>query len=327
MVLYLYIGDYKFNSDNMTTHLNIRSSIDDLNLAVLISKPEGAPKGIVQIVHGMCEHKERYIPFMEFLSQHGYICVIHDHRGHGESVLGKDDLGYMYKGGWQALVEDIHSVREEVEKMFPSLPYTLIGHSMGSMAVSSYVKRSDDTIDTLFVCGCPSYNNARWAGSVLAHLTAFFRGGHYRSRLLQRLSFGTYNKPFEKEGYPAAWVCSDPDILAEYHKDPLCMFTFTANGFINLLALMKDCYSGKGWKMANPSLPVHFISGAEDPCRISDQDINKAVEHMKRVGYANTDLKLYDGMRHEILNETGKMDVWNYILDRLAVGTTDNLSK
>ena len=65
----------------------------------------------------------------------------------------------------------------------------------------------------------------------------------------------------------------------------------------------------------------------KDPCRISDQDIKKAVEHMKRVGYANTDLKLYDGMRHEILNETGKMDVWNYILDHLAVGTTDNLSK
>ena len=145
----------------MTTHHTIRSSYDNLGLAMLISEPSGTPKGIVQIVHGMCEHKERYIPFMEYLSDAGYICIIHDHRGHGESVISEEDLGYMYKGGWQALVEDIHSVRLEAEKMFPSLPYTLIGHSMGSMAVRSYTKRYDDTIDTLFVCGCPSYNNAR----------------------------------------------------------------------------------------------------------------------------------------------------------------------
>lgn len=301
----------------MTTHHTIRSSYDNLGLAMLISEPSGTPKGIVQIVHGMCEHKERYIPFMEYLSDAGYICIIHDHRGHGESVISEEDLGYMYKGGWQALVEDIHSVRMEAEKMFPSLPYTLIGHSMGSMAVRSYTKRYDDTIDTLFVCGCPSYNNARWAGSILAHLTAFFRGGHYRSRLLQKLSFGTYNKPFAKKGYPNAWVCSDKDILEQYHKDPLCMFTFTANGFVNLLALMKDCYSPKGWKMSRKYLPVHFISGADDPCLISDADINKAVARMRQVGYADTDLKLFPGMRHEILNETNRKEVWDYVLERL----------
>ena len=119
----------------MTTHHTIRSSYDNLGLAMLISEPSGTPKGIVQIVHGMCEHKERYIPFMEYLSDAGYICIIHDHRGHGESVISEEDLGYMYKGGWQALVEDIHSVRLEAEKMFPSLPYNIIGQSMGFMVV------------------------------------------------------------------------------------------------------------------------------------------------------------------------------------------------
>lgn len=85
----------------------IEASSDGLRLAMLISEPVGEPKGIVQIVHGMCEHKERYIPFMEYLSAHGYVCAIHDHRGHGETVLNEEDLGYMYKGGWRALVEEI----------------------------------------------------------------------------------------------------------------------------------------------------------------------------------------------------------------------------
>ena len=138
----------------------IEASSDGLRLAMLISEPVGEPKGIVQIVHGMCEHKERYIPFMEYLSAHGYVCAIHDHRGHGETVLNEEDLGYMYKGGWRALVEDIKLVQNEIKASYPALPYTLFGHSMGSMAVRSFTKRYDDSIDTLFVCGCPSYTLA-----------------------------------------------------------------------------------------------------------------------------------------------------------------------
>ena len=292
----------------------IEASSDGLQLAMLISEPAGEPKGIVQIVHGMCEHKERYVPFMEYLSSHGYICAVHDHRGHGETVRSEEDLGYMYKGGWRALVEDIRLVQNEIKASYPILPYTLFGHSMGSMAVRSFTKRYDDSIDTLFVCGCPSYNPAGGAG----RLIGLFKGGHYRSPLLQNLSFGSFNKPFEDEGYPSAWVCSDKDTLEAYHNDPYCMFTFTVNGFKNLLDLMKDCYSPKGWKMSNPNLPVHFISGAEDPCRISDKAIGKAADLMERLGYKNTDLHLYPEMRHEILNETGRLKVWEDVMAKLA---------
>ena len=92
--------------------LKLKASADDLSLAVLVSEPEGSPEGVFQIVHGMCEHKERYVPFMEYLSAHGYVCVIHDHRGHGESVKTPDDLGFMYKGGWRAMVEDVRVVSD-----------------------------------------------------------------------------------------------------------------------------------------------------------------------------------------------------------------------
>lgn len=253
----------------------IEASADGLQLAMLISEPAGEPKGIVQIVHGMCEHKERYIPFMEYLSAHGYICAIHDHRGHGESVLAEEDLGYMYKGGWKALVEDIRLVQNEVKASYPTLPYTLFGHSMGSMAVRSFTKRYDDSIDTLFVCGCPSRNPAGGAGRLLAGLIGALKGERYRSPLMQRLSFGSFNKPFESEGFPSAWVCSDKETLKAYHNDPYCVFTFTVNGFRNLLDLMRDCYSPKGWKMAiriclSTSSPVRRIL-AESPTRPSER--------------------------------------------------------
>ncbi len=298
--------------------LKLKASADDLSLAVLVSEPEGSPEGVFQIVHGMCEHKERYVPFMEYLSAHGYVCVIHDHRGHGESVKTPDDLGFMYKGGWRAMVEDVRVVSDWAKSQYPSLKHILLGHSMGSMVVRSFTKRYDGMIDTLFVCGCPSDNPAKSAGKFLADCFALFAGGHSRPKILQKLSFGSFNAPFAQEGYPVAWVCSDKQTLEEYHSDPLCMFQFTANGFSNLTALMKDCYSHKGWKVINPELPVHFISGAEDPCLVSEKAIGKAVDLMKQVGYKNTDLKLYEGMRHEILNETGKRQVWEDILARLV---------
>lgn len=298
--------------------LKLKASADDLSLAVLVSEPEGSPEGVFQIVHGMCEHKERYVPFMEYLSAHGYVCVIHDHRGHGESVKTPDDLGFMYKGGWRAMVEDVRVVSDWAKSQYPSLKHILLGHSMGSMVVRSFTKRYDGMIDTLFVCGCPSDNPAKSAGKFLADCFALFAGGHSRPKILQKLSFGSFNAPFAQEGYPVAWVCSDKQTLEEYHSDPLCMFQFTANGFSNLTALMKDCYSRKGWKLNNSELPVHFISGAEDPCLVSEKAIGKAVDLMKQVGYKNTDLKLYEGMRHEILNETGKRQVWDDILARLV---------
>ena len=296
----------------------IKASADDLNLATMLIAPDGGqPRGIVQFVHGMCDHKERYYPFMRFLARHGYVCIIHDQRGHGESVKSKDDLGYMYSGGWKAMIEDVRLVNEWVRKQYPDLKVTLFGHSMGSMVVRSFVKRYGDLVSKLFVCGCPSYNPGTPLALLLAKLITFFKGSHYRPLLLQTLSFGTFNRPFKNEGYPQAWVCSDPDTLKAYHADPLCMFTFTANGYENLFRLMLDCYSSQDWKMSNPNMPVHFISGGNDPCRVSDKAFHKAAEHMRSVGYKNTTEKLYQNMRHEILNETDRLQVWKDILNLL----------
>ena len=262
--------------------LKLKSPADGLELSVLVREAEGASRCTVQLVHGMCEHKERYLPFMDFLAAHGCTCVIHDHRGHGASVRRPEDLGYMYAGGWKAMVKDIRAVAEWTAASYPGQKRNLLGHSMGSMAVRSFVKRHDDMVDCLFVVGSPSDNPAKGAGRFLAGCIALFRGERHRPALLQKLSFGSYNKPFSGEGWSSAWVCSDKSVLEEYHNDPLCQFRFTANGFSNLMGLMQDCYSGRGWAVSNPGMPVHFLSGADDPCMISPGDMDKAVDSSAR---------------------------------------------
>ena len=120
-------------------HKTIKSRADGLELSVLEIAPEGKLRGIVQLVHGMSENKERYQPFMEYLAAEGFLTVIHDHRGHGASVRQKQDLGYMYGGGAEALLDDISLINETLRKKYPELPLILFGHSMGSLAVRSFV--------------------------------------------------------------------------------------------------------------------------------------------------------------------------------------------
>ncbi len=299
----------------MTEKIKISSKSDDLKLSLLVVEPESAPKAVFQLVHGMAEHKERYLPFMEFLASKGYASVIHDHRGHGESVLSAEDQGYFYRGGWKALVEDVHSVNEWVHSRWSGLPVVLFGHSMGSMAVRSYAKRYDSTISALWVCGCPSYNAGAKAGILLSRLIGAVKGDRFRSNLIQKIGFGGYAKAFKGETSPACWVCSDPEAVKAYDADPLCGYVFTVNGFEGLFSLMEDCYSLKGWKVERPGLPVRFISGADDPCAISEKAFEGAVENIRKVGYTDVKSRRYEGMRHEILNERRKEQVWNDILE------------
>jgi len=289
---------------------SLKASSDNLQLAVTVRGADH-PKAIFQIVHGMCEHKERYYEFMDYLASCGYVCVIHDNRGHGESVKATDDLGYMYDGGWRALIEDVKVVNEWIKAQYEELKCVMLGHSMGSLIARSYIKRYDDTIDELFVSGSPSYNPASVIAKWVCKAAMMCGAGHYRPKMIQKLAFDGFNKPFSTEGYKSAWVCSNKDILEAYHHDPLCQYIFTANGFYNLFCLMQDCYSEKGWVCKNPTLPVHFISGKNDPCRISDRAFQQAVNKVGK--HYPVDSKLYAGMRHEILNETDKHMVWEYI--------------
>ena len=137
----------------------LESQSDGLCIAAACIAPE-KPIAAVQLVHGMCEHKERYYPLMDFLASKGFACVIHDHRGHGESIKDRDDLGYFYKGGYRAAVEDVRLVTMWAKNEFPGLELFLFGHSMGSLIVRTYTKSYDSLISGLIVCGSPSDNPA-----------------------------------------------------------------------------------------------------------------------------------------------------------------------
>ena len=302
------------------THI---SKADGLELSVLRIEPENPEeiKGIVQLVHGMNEYKERYIPFMNYLAKNGYLTVIHDHRGHGASVKSPDDLGYMYEGGYVGLIRDTHNITKEIKAYAKeltgkdNLPFTLLGHSMGSMVVRCYIRKFDKDIDKLCVIGSPSKQAGMKAGVMLIRLIEKFKGERARLMLIAGLVMGSYEKAFAKEEIPHAWVNSNPEEVKKYNADPLCNYCFTLNGFENLVKLTMLTYKDGDFIMENPDLPIRFFSGADDPCAINEKAFRSAIEFLKRQGYKDVDGKMYSGMRHEILNEPGKARVFNDILE------------
>lgn len=295
---------------------SIASHHDNLQLSVLAVCPE-KPKAVVQMAHGMCEHKERYLSFMRFLAAHGYAAFLNDHRGHGESVLDQADLGYFYDGGARALIDDMHLLTEHIRGEYPSLPIALFGHSMGSLAVRCYTKRYDKEISSLIVCGSPSANAFTGMMKKFDDLLIRTKGDRARSDVINTVFSGAFEARFRSEGIENAWLSSDRSVSEAYNADPLCHFTFTLNGYKALLDLLTDTYSDVGWKMENPRLPIRFLSGANDPCMVSRPAFARSVDHMRKVGYTNVSSRLFEGMRHEILNETEKESVYADILDFL----------
>ena len=291
----------------------LQSKYDNLALSCAEYTAEGGTqtnaKGVVQIVHGMCEYKERYEGFIDYLTQNGYIVFAHDHRGHGGSVTANENLGYFGDKKGEAIVDDAALVTDEIRRLYPGLSVTLFGHSMGSLVVRAYIQKYEEKIDKLIVCGSPSKNSLAGFGLMLNGVISAFRGKKYRSRLMANASTGGGDGKFPGEG-KNAWLTRDKTVVEKYNADEKCNFVFSCNGFSNLLHLVKNAYKKKKYPAKHSDLPIFFMAGADDPVIGSEKKWLAAQQFLRDVGYKNVTGKLYPKMRHEILNELGKEEVY-----------------
>ena len=298
----------------MKRNFILDSAYDGVPLSVVLVSPDEKPEAVLQLSHGMCGCKERYIPFMEYMSDHGVACVACDHRGHGDSIKSAEDLGYMYKGGYKALVEDMKQVSDWATSEFPGAPLVLLGHSMGSMAARIYAKKYDSVLSGMILCGSPGYEPMARLAMLLTGFMCMFNEGRSRPAVFQHMVSSKYNRIFKDEG-ELAWVCSDPAVCKEMQENPRTNFVFTANGLHNILKMMLATYSERGWKMTNPELPITFLSGGDDPCMNGEKSLHDAALMMYGLGYHKVTSAIFTEMRHEILNEVEKEVVWADILD------------
>jgi len=286
----------------------------------ILWKPEGNVRAVVQIVHGIAEHMERYDHFACFLNSHGIAVVGEDHMGHGQSIGDKDIQGYFH-GGWQTAVEDTYQLLKDMKKRFPGVPYILLGHSMGSFMARTILSKHPDS----GIAGCILSGTA-WQpdgmlklGPFAAKLMCKFIGEKKCSKKLYDAIFGGYNSKVEYARTGSDWLSRDPKVADAYEADPLCGFIPTAGLFRDMMDGFAYIQKPENLDKMNKKLPIFFVAGEADPVGNYGEGVREAASRFTQAGMEAVTLKLYPLCRHEILNELNKEEVYadflQWILD------------
>lgn len=277
--------------------------------------PQGQPKAIVQIAHGMAEHIGRYKLFAETLAKEGFLVCLNDHVGHGKSVEKLEDLGYFNESnGWINMVDDVHRLTKLAKTRHPDLPYFLLGHSMGSLIARAYMTCYGQELDGVLLLGTSGPNPLSKVATPIVNLIGRLKGERHRSRFLYDMAFGGYNKKYEKGSRKLAWMTQDDEQLDMFKGDDRCDFIFTVSGFRDLMKLL-NFVSRKDWAGEIPGdLPTILLAGDMDPVGNFGEGVRQVFEEIQKAKVSDISMKLYPGLRHELLNEPEKEKVFKDII-------------
>lgn len=267
---------------------------DGLELSCLYSKVNNA-KACVQIVHGMVEHKERYIPFIERLNREGYTVIISDLRGHGKSINDKYPLGHI--GSYNEMIDDQYEVTKFIKNDNVGLKLYMFAHSMGSLIGRNYLIKYDNEIEKLILCGTVSYNTGVGFAVFLGKIINRIKGKYKYSKLLY---FFSNNASFDED---VSWISTSKKNVIEYQNDPLCGFKFDNFSNLNLFIMDNNLKKKNLYGVKNKNLEILSVSGALDRTTSGTKGLNKVMKLLNSIGYKNTSFIEYPNMRHEILNE------------------------
>lgn len=274
-------------------------------------------KAVFQITHGMAEHSDRYEDFAQYLCSQGYAVFIHEHIGHGKSVKSDEFLGYFGKDDepWIHLVEDCHQMTKLAKSEYPGLPVILFGHSMGSFVARAYLSKYADELKAAVICGTAGPNPAAGAGIIMANIIGKLYGLNYKTKFLDNLAFGSYNKKFIKtepdNGFN--WLSVNKENVEKYNADKYCGFLFSVSGFKGLFGILKYVSANKWFTSVPKDLPMLLTSGKEDPVGSFGKGVKIVYDKLIDTNHKRADIKLWNGLRHEILNEKTNAEVYEYI--------------
>lgn len=286
------------------------SSTDDIRIYYYKFIPEKEVKAVIQISHGMAEKALRYIPVIEMFVEKGFAVYINDHRGHGKSAhknygyMGEDDV-------FLKMVRDMRSLNRIIHQDYDSLPIILLGHSMGSFLCQRYIQIYPDTIDILLLSGSNGDNQVpiSKAGKVLSKLMISILGSEKEATLIKKLQDKTFNKKSENKKMTSSWLTTDDNENKKFEESKDMGFDFSTSAYYYLFKGITENFNLNNLKNIPKKLPILIFSGGEDPVGDYGRGPIKLEIMYKGLGMDNIHLKLYEGKKHELLNEVNRDEV------------------
>lgn len=265
----------------------------------------GSVRAVLQICHGVAEHIARYDAFARYLNDLGIAVVGHDHLGHGLSLPEGGTPVYFGEGNtWNTVVDDIYVLHQRIRLWYPDVPLCIMGHSMGSFLTRTYLIRYPGTVKAAVIMGTGWQPKAVIAGGMaVAKAVGAVVGENGTSDLVTNLAFGAYNKLFAPNRTSCDWLSADEGNVDAYMADPLCGADATVGLFRQMLSGIRFNQKLSNLRQMDPRIPVLFVAGEKDPVGDCGNGVRRTYQEFRRAGVQDCTLKLYPGLRHEILNE------------------------
>jgi alpha-beta hydrolase superfamily lysophospholipase len=271
-------------------------------------------KGVIHISHGMAEHSARYTATAHALNKKGFLVYAHDHRGHGHSASGI--LGhYADSNGWKKVVGDFSTVQKHIITAHPELPKFLLGHSMGSFITMAYLRQPVSHLNGVIISGSNFDHPAKYkALKPVIRAEVMRQGATGRSPILEFLTFGSFNKPFDPPRTKFDWLSKDASEVDKYVNDPLSGFFCTNKLWEDLVQGLISISTKASFDAIEHKLPIYFFAGDHDPVGQYGKGVAMLAQRFIASAHQDVSLKLYPGGRHEMLNETNASEVINDIV-------------
>jgi alpha-beta hydrolase superfamily lysophospholipase len=265
---------------------------------------------ILVIIHGMAEYSERYAPLADWLTEQNIAVVTLNLRGHGMDCT-ENELGFFAEeNGWEQVLEDIHKTIEFTRHELPEKPITLLGHSMGSFLVQHYIQRYRPEIRQIILCGSNRVNKFKlFISQQLIQVLIALKGKKSTSKLIDWLSFGSFNRKFKPNKTDYDWLSRDQEQVEAYIADPFC-------GFSCSLSFWKDFICGMrsiDLKLWPKELKIHLLSGSDDPVGEFGHGVSILKKQLEKHQLNIKTFKIYPQARHELVNEINAADIWQDI--------------
>ena len=281
---------------------------------VIYTPTSGTVRGVVQLVHGMIDHVGRYRLLAEYFTSHGYVFAGNDHLGHGRTA-SPEDYGYFADSdGVLMVLRDIHTMNKLLRSEFTGAPLILLGHSMGSFLSRLYVERHPHSISAHIIHGTGGPNPLLGLGKTLVKWKMLCRGGRYVSKTIVRMAHMGYNTRFDKSEGHTAWLTRDSAMVADRKDDPMTSFYFTLGGYSDLFKMLGDSNSKEWFRNYPKELHTVIMSGTADPVGNFGKGPHYVYKQLMMQGVSDVSLKLYEGARHELFNETNRTEVLSDML-------------